>query len=256
MTIEHLKSFAIKLMEAPPGYKSRNQEINIKLLSNHISSIQDLKQAVLLDCGCGMGENIIKIKKKLPEIGKIIGIDNYEPSVEICNAKYSKDAEFILGDCLDMPIDSKSVQVIISNQVIEHISQYEKYINEMRRVLFPGGLLVISTPNAHCPKNVFIKLIGKQPILRWSNQQNLPPAEYRGHTQEFSEKELIDLMIEAGFSLLEIHPIQPKYYWDGNIWFNLYSLVEYIFYKMSKPFVAPGYSKNSNMIFQLVDNQS
>ena len=98
--------------------------------------------------------------------------------------------------------------------------------------------------------------MGKQPMLRWSNTDNLPPSEFRGHVQEFTEQELINLFTGAGFPLLENHPINPEVNWNGNIGFNLYCLAEVTFYLFSKPFVETGYSKNSNMIFQLVDNQS
>jgi len=52
--------------------------------------------------------------------------------------------------------------------------------------------------------------MGKQPMLRWSNTDNLPPSEFRGHVQAFTEQELINLFTGAGFSLLENNPINPE----------------------------------------------
>ena len=66
---------------------------------------------------------------------------------------------FLHSDCLDMKIDSETIDIVLSNQVIEHIPKYEKYLLEIERILKSNGLLIISTPNFHNPKNTFIKII-------------------------------------------------------------------------------------------------
>tara|TARA_B100000029_G_scaffold317350_1_gene309814 strand:+ start:1160 stop:1924 length:765 start_codon:yes stop_codon:yes gene_type:complete len=248
--INKLKSTIIKKMVAPDEYNNRNEEINFILLSKYLNQLKSIDELTLLDSGCGPGKKIIKIKDRFPNFRKYIGIDNYAPSIKRCIKLNEPNIEFILGDCLDMPIESKTIDIVISNQVIEHISKYHIYINEIKRVLVKDGLLVISTPNIHCPRNTFLKLIGKKPILRWSNIHNLPLDEFKGHTQEFTEIELIDLFISNGFKLIESYPIRPMITFKGNLIFNFYSIVEFLFFKLTQPFVPKGYSKNNNMIFK------
>tara|TARA_B100000212_G_scaffold340043_2_gene319716 strand:+ start:810 stop:1538 length:729 start_codon:yes stop_codon:yes gene_type:complete len=225
--------------------ENRNEQINLFLLSRYVKK----KNFTLLDAGCGIGSNLNSILKKYPK-AKIIGIDNYQPDLEIAQNFFLNKADFILGDCIDTKLNSSSVDVVLSNQVIEHITRYDEYLNEIKRVLKPKGLLILSTPNFHNPKNVLLKLFFQKPIMRWENNQNLPNDKYRGHIKEFYEGELIDTINKHNFKLLESKPIIPKLTLKGNLLFILYRIFEYIFYNLTKPFVANGYTVNHNMIFE------
>ena len=89
------------------------------------------KNFTLLDAGCGIGSNLNSILKKYPK-AKIIGIDNYQPDLEIAQNFFLNKADFILGDCIDTKLNSSSVDVVLSNQVIEHITRYDEYLNEIK----------------------------------------------------------------------------------------------------------------------------
>ena len=225
--------------------ENRNEQINLFLLSRYVKK----KSFTLLDAGCGIGSNLNSILKKYPK-AKIIGIDNYQPDLEIAQKCFLNKAEFILGDCINTKLNSNCFDVVLSNQVIEHITRYEEYLNEIKRVLKPKGLLILSTPNFHNPKNVLLKLFFQKPIMRWENNQNLPCDKYRGHIKEFYERELIDTINRHNFKLLESKPIIPKLTLKGNLLFILYRIFEYVFYNVTKPFVANGYTVNHNMIFE------
>ena len=181
-------------MKAPAHYRNINEKINRQLLLSNLDRVLSINDATLLDCGCGNGENLIGIINSFPHFKKYIGIDNYLPAIESCRKHFKNNIEFVHADCLSMPIKDKTIDVIISNQVIEHIRQYNEYLLEIKRVLKPGGLLILSTPNAHCPRNTFLYMIGQKPIFRWGNHNNIPPEQFRGHTQEFSEYELKSLL--------------------------------------------------------------
>ena len=47
----------------------------------------------------------------------------------------------------------------------------KKYLLEIERILKSNGLLIISTPNFHNPKNTLLKLFFQKPIMRWENNQ-------------------------------------------------------------------------------------
>ena len=248
MNIEKLKSKIINKMKAPDDYRNMNDKINKELLSRNINRLLDAGDATLLDCGCGNGEKLLGIKESFPEFKNYIGIDNFLPAIESCSKLSNKRIQIIHADCLSMPIKDKTIDIIISNQVIEHIRQFKGYLSEIKRVLKPDGLLILSTPNAHCPRNTFLKLIGRQPIMRWGNPDKIPSERFRGHTQEFTEIELITLLNSFHFMVIDIQPILPKIIFNGNVLFNFYTIVEYIFYILTKPFVAKGYTKNSNLV--------
>ena len=170
----------------------------------------------------------------------------------IAKKRFMDKVNFLHSDCLDMNIDSESIDIVLSNQVIEHIPKYEKYLLEIERILKKNGLLIISTPNFNNPKNTLLKLLFQRPIMRWENNQNLPLNKYRGHVKEFFEDELIALVQKYNFKLLASRPILPKPSLNGNLPFIIYRLLEYTFYALTKPFVRKGYGNNHNMIFEKI----
>ena len=237
----------LKLKTSLINNENKNRLINLDLLDTYVKQ-QDF---TLLDAGCGNGINLVDIILKYPD-AKIIGIDNFKPDLDDAKKRFLNKIDFLHSDCLDMKINSKSIDVVLSNQVIEHISKYEKYLSEIKRVLKNEGLLILSTPNFHNPKNTLLKLFFQKPIMRWENNKNLPPNEYRGHVKEFYEDELITLIQKHNFKLLASRPIIPRPSLKGNIPFIVYRLFEYLFYILTKLFVSKGYSNNHNMIFEKI----
>ena len=234
-----------KLKTSLINNENKNRLINLDLLETYVNQ----HDFTLVDAGCGNGANLGDIILKYPD-AKIIGVDNFKPDIDDAKKRFLNEVDFLHCDCLDMKINSKSIDIVLSNQVIEHISKYEKYLSEIKRILKNKGLLILSTPNFHNPKNTLLKLFFQKPIMRWENNKKLPPNEYRGHVKEFYEDELITLAQKHNFKLLASRPIIPRPSLKGNIPFIIYRLFEYFFYILTKPFVKRGYSNNHNMIFE------
>ena len=245
-----LKEKYSKKMVAPHNFIIANQTKNMELLIRQLNSSDNKNSRTLMDAGCGYGDNMIPIKERYPDF-KLIGVDKHEPTISKAKKTNHDIADFIYEDITNLSLQSNTIDIVLSNQVIEHISNYNTYLSEITRVLKNKGLLIISTPNFHCPRNTFLKMIGHRTILRWENTRNLPAEEFRGHVQEFKEDELIEILEHHGFILLESSPIKPYPTLSGNWIFSLYTICEYIWYLLTKPFVAKGYSKNHNMIFKL-----
>ena len=58
-----------------------------------------------------------------------------------------KNLTFMVGDARCIPLDDDSVDVVTSFETIEHFFEHDQFLSEIRRVLRPGGMLVISTPD-------------------------------------------------------------------------------------------------------------
>jgi ubiquinone/menaquinone biosynthesis C-methylase UbiE len=110
---------------------------------------------VLLELGSGPGLLAVELKKLLPN-ARIIVTDPSEPMISIArkNADEAnfRDIETILGAAERIPVDSATVDVVISQQSLHEFADLEKAFSEMRRVLKPGGKAVITDWNKSYPR--------------------------------------------------------------------------------------------------------
>jgi len=87
----------------------------------------------------------------------VIGVDIDPESVEHANRSYGsnlvdrvishRNIAFRVGNAASLPVPDGSVDTVVSFETLEHITEHEKFMAEVRRVLRPGGVLVISSPN-------------------------------------------------------------------------------------------------------------
>ena len=102
----------------------------------------------VLDLGSGGGIDVFLAAKKVGTQGKVIGVDMTEEMVNKARAtalKYEyNNVEFRLGEIEDLPIADSTVDVIISNCVINLSPDKDKVFLEAYRVLKPTGRLLIS----------------------------------------------------------------------------------------------------------------
>ena len=114
-----------------------------RLLSAYVFSQKYIKGDVLeLGCGEGRGIDIILRKSK-----SFTAIDKIKDVIEKLSLKY-KDNVFISSNFPPLvDIEDNSFDTVISFQVIEHIQDDTQYISEIERILRPGGVALITTPN-------------------------------------------------------------------------------------------------------------
>lgn len=126
----------------------------------------NLHGAVVLDAGCGTGRNSVLCA----EAGSLVtGIDIDLQALDVARARceeHQVTVDFSPADVLNLPFNPSSFDIIISHGVLEHIpgSLHGRAISEMARVLRPGGLLFIMTPNRLSP---FDTHSSRLPLLHW-----------------------------------------------------------------------------------------
>jgi methionine biosynthesis protein MetW len=115
--------------------------------------------ASVIDMGCGDGSFTVKIGERIGTAA-ISGIEVDEESVRLGEQKQLKIIRADLNQAL--PLESASLDVVVSNQVIEHLWLTDLFLKEIHRVLKPGGYAVISTPNLATWQNIAAIIWGYQ----------------------------------------------------------------------------------------------
>jgi arsenite methyltransferase len=148
----------------------------------------------VLDLGSGGGIDVFLAARKVGENGRVIGVDFSGKSIAVAerNAEKmkAKNVEFRLGDLENLPVENESVDMVISNCVINLAPDKEKVFKEAYRVMKSGGRMIISdmVTDKKLPQS-----IRNDPVL-WSSCIG----------GAVLEQEYLEAIEKAGFQDLEI----------------------------------------------------
>jgi ubiquinone/menaquinone biosynthesis C-methylase UbiE len=157
----------------------------------------------VLDVACGSGFGL----EMLSEAGaRPLGVD-YAGDALFELRHRLPDANLLRADATRLPLRSASIEQVVSFETIEHVPDARALVHEVRRVLKPGGRLVLSTPN---------RAFG--PLERHTAN--------RFHVREFTADELRELLSEC-FSHVRLFGQRPS---------NTYRYVPYL---MVEPHYEP-----------------
>jgi len=156
-------------------YRSKNP-IHQLLMRGFLSSAQNLLSQIdfesVLEVGCGPGDLASRI---LPPVCDYLGIDIDASQVELAQHRYPQ-LEFTVGSAYELPVESKSRDLVIACEVFEHLVDPKKALAEIARVAKRWVLISVPWEPAWRILNV---ARGKY----WSSFDNTP-----GHVQHFSRK--------------------------------------------------------------------
>lgn len=156
---------------AEENYWFRRHEVVYRRLAGHCAG-RDVLEA---GCGEGYGADLIA-----GVANSVIGLDYDELTVAHVRACYPR-VDMRQGNLAELPLSNDSVDVVVNFQVIEHLWDQPQFVAECRRVLRPGGLLLMSTPNR----------------ITFSPGRDTPVNPF--HTRELNAFELSELLVSGGF---------------------------------------------------------
>jgi len=145
----------------------------------------------VLDVACGEGYGTALLAQAAAEV---TGVDLSAEAIDHAGKAYAgaRNARFVCAPCTKLPLADASIDVAVSFETLEHIAEQGPFLDELARVLAPGGVAILSCPNK---------------------------AEYsdrRGFKNEFHVKELyrdeLAALVSARFPAVEWYGQKPTFF--------------------------------------------
>ncbi len=152
------------------GYKEYNPALDARYEMVVREAAQLPAGGRLLDVGCGDG---LLLGRLAPLVKEAVGIDSEAEAIRIATQMLAvhPHCRVLHNACYDVPFGNAEFDLVTSTDVIEHLTDPSLHLSEIRRVLKPGGTLLLTTPKW-------------RPDRKWDER----------HFQEFKPDELNNLL--------------------------------------------------------------
>lgn len=176
-------------------------DMNLRRRIHTIVNELELKgDDIILDCGCGDGLFLVAISEL--SSCELHGLDGDERNIRLArNYLNNKAVKLVRGDITDLPYKDEYFDKIYCTEVLEHVSDDEKAVQEMRRVLRKNGTLIVTVPNHNYPflwdpmNKILEGLTGKH------IQGGFWAGIWAMHLRLYKFSEIIQLIEKSGFKI-------------------------------------------------------
>ncbi|OIO35448.1 MAG: hypothetical protein AUJ74_06205 [Candidatus Omnitrophica bacterium CG1_02_44_16] len=165
-------------------------------------SYQYRDKKLFLDVGCGVGTRTIIFDEFNRQI---CGVDRMDWRDKGIAGKIAfKELDFMRSD---LPFESNLFDIAFSFDVIEHLCQPQKMLDEIHRVIKVGGIFIIGTPNRYRMLGLILQLLGLRKFPYYPNDATVNSDPYAAHVREFTATELKKLLNQHGFKIRKTHKL-------------------------------------------------
>jgi len=182
------------------GYSKRQTVLNrLDFFCRSIQAISAKKPLEILDIGCGNGISLLLAKFALNSLGdtpdhRLTGVEYNFSRLRVASTKFGNalggEFDFVRGDGEKLPFADKTFDLVIANQVIEHLESPEGLLTSIGRLLANDGKLILTTPNEGCLMGWIRNHIFHRQILKQEH-----------HQQYFTERTLKRMLRDQGFQV-------------------------------------------------------
>lgn len=150
-------------------------DITIISILDSIINSANKKSFNILDVGCGGGQ-LLESFTKIPHI-EIYGVDASAKACKIAMRRGYK-AYICNVEKEKLPFDDDFFDIIVINDVLEHLIDPDNLLREAHRVLKGEGVLVISVPNISCPFSWFVQVFLDLPPVQSARYKSVHVRDY------------------------------------------------------------------------------
>ena len=165
-------------------FHKRRMDLTIQLVREAVGMVKGIPQ--ILDLGCGEGHITEKIRQEIPA-AEYTGLDYSISAIAYAHSHFPQ-IDFSVGDAYQSPYSDSFFDVIVCNNLWEHVSDPLFLLSKIEKMLKPGGSLIISTPSRYRLGNLVRVLRGK-PVVFLSKY----------HVTEYSVGQVIEQLTYGGF---------------------------------------------------------
>ncbi len=176
-------------MQIDSEFHRRRIDLTVKLVIE--ASALLAKTPTILDIGCGQGHITERIRCEIPGAA-IYGLDYSLSAIEYA-AKNFREIQFAVGDAYELPYSSGFFDVIVCNNIWEHVPDPLLLLSRLRRTLKNGGYLIISTPSRYRLSNLLRVMTGRSVVFMSAH-----------HVTEYSVGQVKEQLSYGGFEVLSI----------------------------------------------------
>ncbi|MFE9429603.1 class I SAM-dependent methyltransferase [Streptomyces sp. NPDC006640] len=159
----------------------------------------------VLDIGCGDG-TAARAAAPLLAGHRVVGVDWSQDALRRARTRvpYTVRGELTDGG---LPFARESADAVLFSEVVEHLVDPDGALDEIRRVLRPGGHLMLSTPNLAAWYNRGLLLAGVQPVFSEVSLRAVhgrPGREVVGHLRLYTARALREFVAASGFEVVRL----------------------------------------------------
>ena len=122
-----------------------NGKIRLEHLHRYLVAREYATDKDVLDIACGEGFGSAVLARSARSV---VGVDIAKEVVKHAACHYQLDnVKFLQGSCTELPLDRHSIDLVVSFETIEHHDEHAAMMTEIKRVMRPNGLLIISIPD-------------------------------------------------------------------------------------------------------------